>query len=130
MPDVPRRNLIQQQRLARPGWTGELNKMVKWGAVLSPQEFELAANYLSTSFSAMAAPTTPAEVGAAAFQRRCVACHEPDIVRQQRLVRAAWAREIDKMIRWGAGVTDEEREPLIDYLVGGFGPTQRGAPAR
>jgi hypothetical protein len=41
---------------------------------------------------------------------------------QQRLSRQGWTREVDKMIRWGAVVSDAEKEPLINYLSGNFGP--------
>ena len=33
-----------------------------------------------------------------------------------------WTREIDKMIRWGAAISDAEKEPLVDYLASHFGP--------
>lgn len=46
----------------------------------------------------------------------------------QRLSPAGWEREIDKMVRWGAAVTDAEREPLAHYLSR-FGPTPVAAHA-
>jgi len=49
--------------------------------------------------------------------QRCLVCHDDDVIRQQRLTRAQWSREIDKMVNWGARVTPEDREPLIDYLL-------------
>jgi cytochrome c5 len=54
---------------------------------------------------------------------RCVACHQTDLIIQQRLSRAAWGREVDKMVRWGAQVDAAEREPLLDYLAAHFAPT-------
>ena len=56
------------------------------------------------------------------FEERCLLCHEADLTRQQRLSRQGWTREVDKMVRWGAAVTDAEKEPLVDYLVRNFGP--------
>lgn len=56
------------------------------------------------------------------FRERCLVCHEDDVIRQQRLTRAQWEREIDKMINWGARVLPEERTPLLDYLLRLGGP--------
>ena len=53
---------------------------------------------------------------------RCVACHQTDVIAQQRLSRAGWGRELDKMVRWGAQLDPAEREPLLDYLAAHFAP--------
>jgi hypothetical protein len=45
----------------------------------------------------------------------CVACHSTRLIASQRLSAAAWAREVDKMIGWGAIVPD--RQLLVDYLA-------------
>src|SRR5262249_42767718 len=56
------------------------------------------------------AATAPPDV----FKRACRTCHQDDVVRQQRLTRAQWDREIDKMTGWGAVVDD--RSALLDFL--------------
>jgi sulfite oxidase len=53
---------------------------------------------------------------------RCLACHDMRLIEQQRLTHPAWTREVDKMIGWGAGVTEAEKQPLIEYLATRFGP--------
>jgi mono/diheme cytochrome c family protein len=52
-------------------------------------------------------------------QRQCIACHSLRIVHSQRLSRAGWTRELDKMAGWGTKYT--EREALLEYLVANFG---------
>jgi hypothetical protein len=47
------------------------------------------------------------------------------VIRQQRLTRAQWDAEINKMIGWGAKVGDQDRTALLDYLVGSYGPRPR-----
>ena len=47
-------------------------------------------------------------------QRACTPCHSLRLVHSQRLSVTAWQREIDKMIKWGAPVSD--RKLLLDYL--------------
>jgi len=51
------------------------------------------------------------------FRDSCVRCHQEDVVQQQRLTRAQWDRELNKMIGWGARVRPEDRETLLDYLM-------------
>jgi hypothetical protein len=47
-------------------------------------------------------------------QRACTPCHSLRLVHSQRLSATAWQKEIDKMIAWGAPVSD--RKLLLDYL--------------
>lgn len=52
----------------------------------------------------------------------CTECHEARIILQQRLSKAAWTKEVDKMIKWGAVVDASDRDALIDYLSVNFSP--------
>jgi hypothetical protein len=52
----------------------------------------------------------------------CTECHEARIILQQRLSKAAWTKEVDKMTKWGALVDPADRDPLIDYLSTNFDP--------
>ena len=54
----------------------------------------------------------------------CLECHEARIILQQRLSKAAWVKEVDKMIKWGAVVDASDRDALIDYLSANFSPDQ------
>ncbi|HKE29406.1 MAG TPA: hypothetical protein VKB88_43955 [Bryobacteraceae bacterium] len=49
----------------------------------------------------------------------CVACHSVRLVHSQRLSRAAWNKELDKMAGWGAKYSD--RDALLEYLVANYG---------
>ncbi|MGC4085226.1 MAG: hypothetical protein QM736_24675 [Vicinamibacterales bacterium] len=141
-------DLITQQRLVRAGWIRELEKMERWGAALTADERSTAADYLSRHFAratsgsilasgvmptasspasatatsrAASASTTADEPGRIALEKRCITCHEADIITQQRLDRAGWGRELDKMVRWGAVITDAERGDLTTYLTDRYG---------
>jgi len=50
----------------------------------------------------------------------CLECHEARIILQQRLSKAAWTKEVDKMTKWGAVVEPADRDALIDYLSANF----------
>jgi hypothetical protein len=54
----------------------------------------------------------------------CLECHEARIIVQQRLSKAVWTKEVDKMVKWGAVVDANDRDALIEYLSGNFGPAQ------
>ncbi|MGA1367552.1 MAG: hypothetical protein ACO394_03415 [Blastocatellia bacterium] len=122
-------DLIAAQRLSRAGWVREVEKMVRWGAVITDSEKDPLVDYFTAHFAprrAAAAPppgTTPS-AGEAIFEQRCLSCHEADLTRQQRLSRAGWVREVEKMVRWGAVVPEAERDPLIDYLSQSFAPAR------
>ena len=119
-------DMIQQQRLTRTGWQRELDKMIRWGASVNENDRENLIAYLTTNFAgAVDATSSPSASGSDVFQRRCVGCHGVDIVAQQRLASAAWDREIDKMTRWGANVSSDEKKELVEYLSTQFGPRQR-----
>ncbi len=51
------------------------------------------------------------------FRAACLRCHGEDMIGQQRLTRAQWDREINKMTGWGASVAPEERESFLNYLL-------------
>jgi len=52
----------------------------------------------------------------------CLECHDSGIIVQQRLDKKLWGREVDKMIKWGALVEQQERDAFIDYFATNFGP--------
>jgi hypothetical protein len=54
----------------------------------------------------------------------CLECHEARIILQQRLSKATWAKEVDKMMKWGAVVDASDHDALIEYLSVNFGPDQ------
>jgi len=54
----------------------------------------------------------------------CTSCHEARIIVQQRLSKAAWGKEVDKMTKWGAEVDANDRDALIDYFSANFSPDQ------
>jgi sulfite oxidase len=62
--------------------------------------------------------TTPPE----GYKTACFGCHDDHMMRQQRLTRAQWDREVTKMTGWDAAVKPEQRDSLLDYLSSGFKP--------
>lgn len=60
----------------------------------------------------------------------CLPCHSADLIVQQRLTEKQWIATVDKMVRWGAIVSDEEKPELIRYLTSHFGPENRFTPTK
>ena len=122
-------DLIQQQRLSKTGWTREVEKMMRWGAEVKDADKDHLIEYLTAMYpqrpfskepAASPAPAVDAAViarGKTLFETKCLACHGDDLVRQQRLSKTGWTREVEKMVRWGAEVTDEEKPVLVEYLL-------------
>ena len=51
--------IILQQRLSKGAWTKEVDKMVRWGAVVDPNDRDALIDYLSTNFSPDHPPYEP-----------------------------------------------------------------------
>lgn len=58
--------------------------------------------------------------------RSCIPCHSLRLIHSQRLSRATWNKELDKMAGWGSVVND--REALLEYLVANFGDDKAPPP--
>ncbi len=116
-------DIITSQKLSLTGWTRSVDKMVRWGAAITPAEREVLQPYLAASFGPRpAASHATTGAGAASYQRACLTCHDADIIEQQKLSRTGWTRSVEKMMRWGAAITDADKEPLVDYLSSRFRP--------
>ncbi|MGA8500963.1 MAG: hypothetical protein WB683_05400 [Candidatus Sulfotelmatobacter sp.] len=85
-----------------------------------------AAPPLSAQAQKSAGANVTAELPAGPMQAKattaCLECHEARIILQQRLSKAAWTKEVDKMTKWGAVVDPTDRDALIDYLSTNFSP--------
>jgi mono/diheme cytochrome c family protein len=76
--------------------------------------------------AAAAADQATLDRGQKEESRACIACHSLRIIHSQRLSRATWNRELDKMIGWGTKIAD--REALLEYLVANFGDDKAPPP--
>ena len=66
-----------------------------------------------------AADTATLERGKKEEARACLPCHSLRLIHSQRLSRASWNKELDKMAGWGTKMSD--REALLEYLVANDG---------
>jgi hypothetical protein len=57
----------------------------------------------------------------------CVQCHSLRLIHSQRLSKATWNKELDKMAGWGAPIRD--RPVLLDYLAEQYSDAKPVAPA-
>jgi hypothetical protein len=68
---------------------------------------------------AIAADPATLDIGKKQEATSCVPCHSLRIIHSQRLARAAWVKELDKMAGWGTVMKD--RDALLEYLVASYG---------
>ena len=116
-------DIISSQKLSLTGWTRSVDKMVRWGASITPEERDLLQPYLAQHFAPQPVASHGAtESGEATYKRVCLTCHEADIIQQQRLTPTGWTRSVEKMMRWGAAVRDAEKPSLVEYLAARYGP--------
>ena len=110
--------------------------------MFKPNAFKPKTNFLPISFTvffalvlaplctevavAQSSPNEQLPAGPAKekTEAACLTCHEARIIVQQRLSKAAWTKELDKMIKWGAEVDPKDYDALIDYFTANFGPDQ------
>lgn len=116
-------DIITSQKLSLAGWTRSIDKMVRWGSSITPEERETLQPYLAEHFGpALAASHAAAGAGEATYRRACLACHDADMIAQQRLSKTGWTRSVEKMMRWGAAVSDADKDALVDYLAANYPP--------
>ncbi len=60
--------------------------------------------------------------GETLLQRRCTRCHEKSKIVALERTRDEWSQKVDQMIAFGAELTEDERETLLDYLAETYGP--------
>ena len=119
-------SLIAQQRVDRNGWTREVDKMIRWGAKVQPEDKDALIAYLSRTFNASrslpsGSKAVPAGKGSDLFQTYCLACHDDRVVTSRRLDKAGWTSQVDQMMKWGAYIPTGRRDELIDYLTSHWG---------
>ena len=80
---------------------------------------------LALSFSALTLQTPPAwaqEKGAALLEERCSGCHPTSLTESKQKTPKQWQATVSRMINRGAGLTDEEKKVLVDYLSETYKP--------
>src|SRR5436190_8880675 len=78
-------DIITSQKLSLTGWTNSINKMVRWGSQITPQERETLQPYLVEHFGpAPAVSHASIDAGEATYKRACLVCHDADIITQQK----------------------------------------------
>lgn len=100
-----------------------------YGKIFVIVAIALFAVFALTAFAQKpTSPKTTEDLPAGPMQAKatttCTECHEARIILQQRLSKAAWTKEVDKMIKWGAVVDPADHDGLVDYLSTNFSPDQ------
>jgi mono/diheme cytochrome c family protein len=118
---------MSRQRFERTRLQAVPNRRAESKAALAAAFILLALAFpFHTQAQKSASASVTADLPPGAMQAKattaCLECHEARIILQQRLTKAAWAKEVDKMTKWGAVVDPADRDALIDYLSTNFSP--------
>jgi cytochrome c1 len=82
--------------------------------------------FLFVAGAAFAADQATLERGRKEERHQCLPCHSLRLIHSQRLPRATWSKELDKMGGWGVKYTD--RDGLLEYLAANFGDDKPATP--
>jgi len=89
----------------------------------------LAVAVFCGTVAAAQSPRLPAGAAQAKVTTACMECHESRIIVQQRLSKVTWAKELDKMVKWGALVDPADQDSFVDYLSANFPADKPAEPA-
>jgi hypothetical protein len=98
------------------------NRLAPFVAVIAVIALASMAVSAFSQPAAKPAEDLPAGAMKAKATAACLGCHEARIIVQQRLTKAAWTKEVDKMVKWGAVVDSNDHDALVDYLSTNFSP--------
>lgn len=98
-----------------------VNRMVGMGAPLSPSQVATVADYLFKTYG----PKPESAVddrSKSVFNLACGTCHGTDLVDGRKDAdKETYRSLVDRMIAYGAGVTPDQIDPLVEYLFRTYG---------
>jgi len=50
------------------------------------------------------------------IEKRCTICHDVSLIYNAKKSKSEWEKTVDRMIKYGARLNNEEKEALIKYL--------------
>ena len=113
--------MVQVHKQTAEQWKDTVYFMISRGAQIMPDEIEAVTAYLAAASGSN--PQTgrgrqTAETdGGAILQRSCQQCHEIAVA-SKKLESEDWGAVITRMTTYGARLTPEDRQKLVDYLSG------------
>jgi mono/diheme cytochrome c family protein len=117
--------IIVQQQLDRRVWVKDVEKMIRWGAPVAPEDREALIDYFAQHFAPREPEqelTLPDGPSVGKVRVACLVCHGTGNIAENRLDRRGWTQIISKMENWGAVVQARDREAILNYLVTHFSP--------
>src|SRR5438270_11666089 len=113
------------QQVSHPAF-GRMRNHVSLRTWTMPLALLALAITFSSNSKAQKSSSPNADLPAGAMQAKattaCTECHEARIILQQRLSKAAWSKEVDKMTKWWAVVDAADRDALIEDFSANFAP--------
>jgi hypothetical protein len=127
--------IILQQQLDKKVWTKEMDKMIRWGAPVAPEDRSPLIDYFAEHFAPrdpeVIAAMLPPGAGKEKVLETCFDCHDAKDIVQKQLDERGWERILERMEDIGAYIYDDDREDIIRYLARAFpAPPKPAQPAK
>ena len=119
------RSAVPRDGRDRPRWHGAA-RLAALVIAAAGATLAMAASVPTVARKAVYPARFPAGPGASVAEASCVACHSPMLVTQQHKDSTGWEKTVHTMETWGVQLSAPERDSLMVYLRGHFGP----APAK
>jgi cytochrome c5 len=125
-------SVFMQLRMGETAWRNQAYDMVLRGAQVNPDEFNRAVHYLATSFGPgvafpgpAAPPVTLADgAGKEIVEGGCTLCHGLDRIAAAKRAPDQWKRIVDRMVFFGAPLSDDQQKSVLAYLDAQYAPPQ------
>ena len=99
--------------------------MARSGTVFDTMSEIMLFTFVILLTCAANAQSLPPGKGKTIVARSCASCHSLKVVTSKRASKEQWATLVDQMISRGADVSDDEIDPLIEYLSRNFSSAKK-----
>jgi len=107
-----------------------VESMIGSGAQVSDAEKPVLVDYLYANFGKKPDAAAAADPGKAILETACTACHGLDgLANHVYETKAPYMSLVENMISYGASVTDDQKQPLVDYMFKTYGKKTEGSAA-
>lgn len=125
-------SVFTQLRMGENAWRAQIYDMILRGAQITPADIDTAAKYMAKSYGpGVPFPgQQPVQVtladgaGKPLVEGGCALCHGLDRVTDTKRTKEQWQLIVNRMMFFGAPITQDQEATVVDYLATNYGATQ------
>jgi mono/diheme cytochrome c family protein len=131
-------NVFTQLRMNEVAWRNQIYDMILRGAQIGPDDIDIAAKYMAKSYGPgvpfpgqqPAQVSLPDGQGKELVQGGCALCHGLDRVTATNRSKDQWQTIVNRMIYFGAPVTQDQATTIVGYLGTNYGADTQTAATK